>query len=132
MAIDGTCLDVADTPANDVFFGRPGVNKGERSAFPQARVAALERHFTVERLGRQSDTDHLRLLPKAKDSDFRSVELWLKDGAPQRMRFDDPLGGANEVRFSDIRTNAPIEPKQFAFTIPKGAEVIQADGTPGR
>ena len=41
VAIDGTCLDVADTPANDEFFGRPGVMKGERSAFPQARVVAL-------------------------------------------------------------------------------------------
>lgn len=41
VAIDGTCLDLPDTPANDAFFGRPGVNKGERSAFPQARVVAL-------------------------------------------------------------------------------------------
>ena len=41
VAIDGTCLDVADTPANDAFFGRPGVTKGERAAFPQARVVAL-------------------------------------------------------------------------------------------
>lgn len=41
VAIDGTCLDLADTPANDEHFGRPGVMKGERSAFPQARVVAL-------------------------------------------------------------------------------------------
>ena len=41
VAIDGTCLDLADTPANDEFFGRPGVNKGERSAFPMARVVAV-------------------------------------------------------------------------------------------
>ena len=41
VAIDGTTLDVADTVANDGFFGRPGVNKGERSAFPQARLVAL-------------------------------------------------------------------------------------------
>ena len=41
VAIDGTCLDVADTPANAEHFGRPGVNKGERAAFPQARVVAL-------------------------------------------------------------------------------------------
>lgn len=41
VAIDGTCLDLPDTPANDGHFGRPGVNKGERSAFPQARVIAL-------------------------------------------------------------------------------------------
>ena len=41
VAIDGTCLDMADTPANDEFFGRPGTAKGERAAFPQARVVAL-------------------------------------------------------------------------------------------
>jgi hypothetical protein len=41
VAIDGTCLDVADTVENAGFFGRPGVNKGEQSAFPQARLVAL-------------------------------------------------------------------------------------------
>ncbi len=41
VAIDGMCLDVADTTANHGYFGRPGVNKGEQAAFPQARVVAL-------------------------------------------------------------------------------------------
>jgi hypothetical protein len=41
VAVDGTCLDVADTAENAAFFGRPGVSKGERAAFPQARVVAL-------------------------------------------------------------------------------------------
>lgn len=41
VAVDGTCLDVADTAANAEHFGRPGVNKGEKAAFPQARVLAL-------------------------------------------------------------------------------------------
>jgi hypothetical protein len=41
LAIDGTCLDVADTPENSAFFGRPGVPKGEQAAFPEARVVAV-------------------------------------------------------------------------------------------
>ena len=41
VAVDGTCLDVADTPVNEEFFGRPGVTKGEKSAFPQARMLAV-------------------------------------------------------------------------------------------
>ena len=41
VAVDGTCLDVADTVANAEHFGRPGVKKGEQAAFPQARVVAL-------------------------------------------------------------------------------------------
>lgn len=41
MAIDGTSLDVADTASNDEFFGRPPSSRGERSAFPQARLVGL-------------------------------------------------------------------------------------------
>ena len=42
VAIDGMCLDVADTPDNDEFFSRPGAGgRGEKAAFPQARVLGL-------------------------------------------------------------------------------------------
>lgn len=41
VALDGTTLDVADSDVNDEHFGRPGVNKGERSAFPQARLVGV-------------------------------------------------------------------------------------------
>ena len=42
MSIDGTCIDVADTPANEAEFGRPGTGRGEGAgAFPQARLIGL-------------------------------------------------------------------------------------------
>jgi hypothetical protein len=41
LAIDGTTLDVPDTPANAAAFGRPKTHRGERSAFPQVRVLGL-------------------------------------------------------------------------------------------
>ena len=40
MAIDGTTLDVADTPENERAFGRPTTGRGV-GAFPQVRVLAL-------------------------------------------------------------------------------------------
>lgn len=40
MAIDGTTIDVADTPENDRAFGRPTTKRGD-GAFPQVRVLAL-------------------------------------------------------------------------------------------
>ena len=40
MAIDGTMIDVADTPENDRAFGRPSTRRGA-GAFPQIRVLAL-------------------------------------------------------------------------------------------
>lgn len=41
LAIDGTTVDVADTPVNEAGFGRPGVGRGEQAAYPQARVVAI-------------------------------------------------------------------------------------------
>ncbi|MFJ3339432.1 IS4 family transposase [Streptomyces sp. NPDC086766] len=42
VAVDGTVFDVPDTAANAQFFGCPGTSRGQgRSAYPQARVAAL-------------------------------------------------------------------------------------------
>jgi transposase IS4-like protein/DDE family transposase len=40
VALDGTTLDVADTPANVAAFGRPGGGRGQ-GAFPQVRVVGL-------------------------------------------------------------------------------------------
>jgi hypothetical protein len=42
MSIDGTGLDVADTPANEEAFGRPGSGRGTGAgAFPQIRLVGL-------------------------------------------------------------------------------------------
>ncbi len=42
VSVDGTCLDIADTTANEKAFGRPGSARGEkRAAFPQLRLVGL-------------------------------------------------------------------------------------------
>jgi hypothetical protein len=42
MSLDGTCVDVADTPANEAAFGRPGSGRGSGvAAFPQVRLVGL-------------------------------------------------------------------------------------------
>lgn len=40
MALDGSCMDVADESANAEFFGYPGASR-DQSAFPQARLLGL-------------------------------------------------------------------------------------------
>lgn len=109
VAVDGTCLDLADTPANDAFFGRPGVAKGEKSAFPQARVVALaecgthamfdavigpyatsENALTGDLLDRGLSTGMLCLA----DRGFYSFEAWenaRKTGADLCWRVKDNL-----------------------------------------
>jgi outer membrane lipoprotein carrier protein len=132
MVCDGKTLwqfdpDLAQVmvrPAGSTLQGTPAQLLSDRTA--------LEKHFTVENGGVENGQQRVRLVPKAKDSDFKSVVLWLQDGAPRRMRFEDPLGGASEVAFTEVRTNGKLDAGQFTFTVPKGVEVIQADDRPRR
>lgn len=42
VSIDGTCVDVADSSANEERFGRPGSGRGQgEGAFPQLRLVGL-------------------------------------------------------------------------------------------
>ena len=92
VAVDGMCLDLADTAANDEHFGRPGVNKGERSAFPMARVVALAECGThavfAAEIGKYSQSEATLTVPLldrlepgmllTADRGFFSYALWRK------------------------------------------------------
>ena len=152
VAIDGTCLDLADTPANDGFFGRPGVMKGERSAFPQARVVALaecgthamfeavigpyttsENALSRELLGRL--TKEMLCLA---DRGFYSFEAWQKaatTGADLLWRMKDNIGLESvedlpdgswlaEVFYStkDTKRRHPVTVRVIEYTIDDGRE----------
>jgi hypothetical protein len=81
VAVDGTCLDVADTEVNDVFFGRPGVNKGEKSAFPQARLVALAECAT--------HAVFAAAIGGYRDSEAALVEQLLAELAPEMLLLAD-------------------------------------------
>ncbi|MFD8480471.1 IS4 family transposase, partial [Kitasatospora sp. NPDC059673] len=91
VAVDGTTFDLPDTAANAEFFGRPGTCRGQgRSAYPQARVAALVEcgthavfaaeaappavHETV--LARQLFTSLSGGMLLLADRGFRGFDLW--------------------------------------------------------
>jgi len=119
VAIDGMCLDVADTSVNSAHFGRPGVNKGERAAFPQARVVALAECGThavfAAQIGTYSQSEAAltepllgRLEPGMlllADRGFFSYALWRKataTGADLLWRVRTDRGGPTSIHLQDL------------------------------
>ena len=152
VAIDGTCLDLSDTPGNDAHFGRPGVMKGERSAFPQARVVAVaecgthaifdavigpyttsESALSVELLGRL--TPGMLCLA---DRGFYSFKAWGKasgSGADLLWRVKDSLRLAPVTELpdgsfladvfdsvADRRREHPVRVRVISYTIEDGRD----------
>jgi hypothetical protein len=74
LAVDGTTLDVADTPANDQAFGRPKTHRGEQTAFPQVRVVAVAECGTHAIIG-------AAMGPLAKGETTLAAGLLGEDGA---------------------------------------------------
>ncbi len=95
-----------------------------------SRRGTLSDEFTIEDAGMKGDVHVVRLVPKASDADFKSIELGLRGSAPVQMTFHDQLGGTSEVRFSDVQVNGKIEEAQFRFKPPKGVEVVEAPAGP--
>jgi len=56
VSLDGTTIDVADTPANAEAFGRAGTGRGDGSAFPQLRLVALGECGTHAVIAAQMDS----------------------------------------------------------------------------
>ncbi|QOV43689.1 IS4 family transposase [Streptomyces chromofuscus] len=89
VAMDGTCLDLADTDANTEFFGRYASGRGV-SAFPQARLVGLAECGThavfgaavgplsasEQSLSRQLFTHLRRGMLLLADRGFYGFELW--------------------------------------------------------
>jgi len=126
---DGAKLWAYDPDLNQVTVREAKSALAGTPAELLSQKTALNTAFTLQDGGMQGDTRQVTLLPKSKDSDFKSIDLTLnKEGAPVRMRFADQIGGISEVTFSDVHTNAAIDPAQFQFTPPKGAEIVNDGG----
>ncbi len=119
VAVDGTCLDVADTAANAEYFGRPGVNKGEQAAFPQARVVGLAECGThavfAAQVGRYSQSEATlteSLLERLEqgmlllaDRGFFSYALWRRaigTGADLLWRVRTDSAGPKPTHVEDL------------------------------
>jgi len=150
VAIDGTCLDVADTPQNAAFFGRPGVMKGEKSAFPQARVVALAEcgtHAIFDAVAGAYTSSEVALAQELigrlqpgmlllADRGFYSYGLWRKaigTGAdllwraktglrPEHLRTLDDDSWLAQIRPSGGKKAEPITVRVIDYTIEDGRD----------
>jgi outer membrane lipoprotein carrier protein len=126
---DGSKLWAYDPDLNQVTVREAKIALAGTPAELLSQKTTLSTAFNVSDGGSDGDYRLVVLSPKSADSDFKSIELALdKDGAPVRMRFADRIGGHSEVSFTDVHTNARIDPAEFQFTPPKGAEIVNDGG----
>lgn len=65
------------------------------------------------------------LRPKASDTLFDSLRLSFRKGVLNDMQLIDSVGQRTNILFLGVKMNEALDPDQFKFQIPQGADVIQ-------
>jgi len=125
-----------------IYFWVPADNQVTRSAVPKQDEATtailflvgkgnLTRDFTVSFApNAPSGTYALRLDPKLRERDYEWLNLVVDQKTLQirSLTAADRQGSQSKYEFSNFKENRGISDSTFAFKIPKGADVIDADG----
>ena len=122
---DGSKLYVYDPDLKQVTV------KKLRGAIPASPASILfgsndfERDFQVSSDGERDGIEWVLAKPRSQDSSFERIRIGFRDGLPVAMELADSFGQTTELRFSGLQRNPKIDPAQFHFDPPKGADVLE-------
>ena len=101
-----------------------------QSALPSSPASILfgsndfEREFVVSDAGQRDGLEWISALPRARDTPFERIEIGFRDGLPGGMLLVDSFGNTTRLVFSNVERNPKLGAETFAFTPPKGADVL--------
>jgi outer membrane lipoprotein carrier protein len=124
IVADGTRLVLYDKDLNQVTVRKLG------AALPSSPASILfgsnefDKEFEVTDGGSRDGLEWVQAKPRAKDSTFERIEIGFRDGLPQAMRLADNFGQVTQLAFTKVERNPKLDAGAFAFTPPKGADVL--------
>lgn len=121
---DGAKLWLYDAELNQVTVKKLDQAIGSSPAALLAGNNEIEKFFNLKDIGTKEGVEWLEATPKGKESTFESVRMGFSQGNLQLMELRDNFGQTTIIRFTSIEYNPKINPNQFKFVPPKGADVI--------
>jgi outer membrane lipoprotein carrier protein len=127
---DGEKLWVHDRDLNQVTVKTLGDALASTPAALLAGRNELERNFDLSEGGTEDGMDWVEAKPKQTEGGFESVRIGFANGTLRGMVLRDSFGQTTLLRFSGFERNPTLDPDQFRFTPPAGADVVGDVTTP--
>ena len=122
---DGAKLWIHDPDLNQVTVKKIGAAISSTPAALLAGKDDITTLFTLRDAGTADGLSWVEATPKAQDTGFERVRLGLQGKTLAAMELHDQLGGRTMLRFTELKSNAPVTADSFRFTPPKGADVLE-------
>lgn len=124
IVADGRRIWVYDRELNQVTVRPLTGGLGGTPAVLLAGRGKLDDDFRVRSLGTQGKLEWTQLIPRRKDGGFEDIRIGFEHGHMRVLEMIDGFGQTTRVTLSAPRENAKLDAALFAFTPPKGVDVV--------
>jgi outer membrane lipoprotein carrier protein len=124
MVADGRNLWFLDADLDQVTVRPAGSGEAATPAMLLSGVTPLRAKFTVASAGRREGLDWVRVSPKRAEGEFKKMRFGFAGLELRRLEIDDKLGQRAVMVFNTSVRNGRIDPSEFRFEPPPGADVI--------
>ena len=121
---DGSKLWAFDQELNQVTTKKLGQALGNTPAAILAGDNSLDKNFVLKDAGDADGLEWVEATPKSDDSSFERIRMGFAGGQLKAMVLHDNFGQTTALQFGQMERNPAIDPAQFRFVPPKGADVV--------
>ena len=121
---DGERVWIYDRDLNQVTVRRISKALGSTPAALLAGSSDVERAFELSDAGERDGLEWLEAKPREKEAGFERIRMGFSASSIQAMELLDHFGQTTVLRFSNLVRNPKLDPAEFRFEPPKGADVL--------
>src|SRR5882672_11960936 len=122
---DGQRVWIYDRQLNQVTVRKLESALGSTPAALLAGASGIEKAFELSDAGEKDGLEWMDAKPREREAGFERVRMGFgKDGSLQAMELTDHFGQTTRLRFSHLVRNPQVNPSEFRFDPPKGADVL--------
>jgi outer membrane lipoprotein carrier protein len=121
---DGERVWIYDRDLNQVTVRKLSRALGSTPAALLAGASDVEAAFDLTDAGRADGLEWLEAKPKDREAGFERIRMGFGEAGVQAMELTDHFGHTTRLRFRNLQRNPKVDPAEFRFEPPKGADVL--------
>jgi outer membrane lipoprotein carrier protein len=121
---DGERVWIHDRDLNQVTVRKLSRALGSTPAALLAGSADVEKAFDMADAGTQDGIEWLEAKPREAEAGFARVRMGFDANGLRAMELFDHFGQTTYLRFLNLVRNPKVDPSEFRFQPPKGADVL--------
>jgi outer membrane lipoprotein carrier protein len=121
---DGSRVWIYDRSLNQVTVRKLAAALGSTPAALLAGASGIETAFTLSDAGERDGLEWMEARPRESEAGFERVRMGFGKESLEAMELTDHFGQTTVLRFSNLVRNPQVNPNEFRFDPPKGADVL--------